>query len=259
MDISQTLKSTTTGTSTNSNTSTQTAEQKAAQATAKLSPAAQAATKAGSRIQSQLDSATTQLSAYGKLISAVSDTQLAAKDLSKLTAASSAADVKTAVSRLVSSFNTTIATGKSTSGVTESNNAKRVGNDLSRAISSNPSTMDALKKIGFKQLSDGTLTVDSAKFEAAQKADPAGVQATLEKLGGLVDKVATKELSAGSAVAGSIEALNQRATLLKTQKNAMTTLMEQLAAQSSKTSTNTTNTGSTGFGWYGVAAYQSNT
>jgi hypothetical protein len=257
MDISQILKSTTTGTSSNSNTSTQTAEQKAAQATAKLSPASQAATKAGSRIQSQLDSATTQLSAYGKFISAISDTQLAAKGLSKLTAASPVADVKVAASKLVNTFNTTITTGKSTSGVTESSNAKRVGNDLGRAISSNPGTMDALKKIGFKQLSDGTLTLDSAKFEAAQKADPAGVQATLEKLGNLVDKVATKELSAGSAVAGSIEALTQRATLLKTQKNAITTLMEQLATQSSKNTS--TNTSSTGFGWYGVAAYQSNT
>jgi hypothetical protein len=256
MDISQILKSTGTGTSANSNTSTLTAEQKEAQAAAKLSPASQAATKAGSRIQSQLDSATTQLSAYGKFVSAVSDTQLAAKGLSKLTVASPATDVKAAASKLVSSFNTTIATGKSTSGMTESNNAKRVGNDLGRAISSNPSTMDALKKIGFKQLSDGTLTLDSAKFEAAQKADPAGVQAALEKLGNLVDKVATKELSAGSAVAGSIEALTRRATLLKTQKNAMTTLMEQLATQSSKTSTNTS---STGFGWYGVAAYRSHT
>lgn len=248
MDINQILKSSTTGT----NTSTQTAEQKAALAAAKLSPASQAATKAGSRIQSQLDSTTTQLSAYGKLISAVSDAQLAAKSLSSLTAASPAADIKTAVGKLVSTFNTAITTGKSTAGIAETGNAKRVSNDLGRAITSNPAVLDALKKIGFKQLSDGTLTVDSTKFDAAQKADPAAVEATLEKLSGLVDKVATKELAAGSAVAGSIDALNQRASLLKTQKNAMATLMQQLATQSS-------NSASSGFGGYGVSAYQSNT
>lgn len=251
MDISQILKSSTAGvTSTSTNTSTQTAEQKAAQAAAKLSPASQAATKAGSRIQSQLDTTTTQLSAYGKLISAVSDAQLAAKRLNGLTAASPAADIKTAVNKLVSTFNTAITTGKTTSGIAESGNAKRVSNDLGRAVTSNPGVLDALKKIGFKQQTDGTLTLDATKFDAAQKANPAAVEATLEKLSSLVDKVATKELAAGSAVAGSIDALTQRATLLKTQKNAMTTLMEQLVTQSSKTST--------GFGGYGVAAYQSN-
>ncbi|MDR7305127.1 flagellar filament capping protein FliD [Rhodoferax saidenbachensis] len=250
MDISQILKSSTTGT--NTSPSAQTAEQKAAQAAAKLSPASQAATKAGSRIQSQLDTTTTQLSAYGKLISAVSDAQLAAKSLGGLTAASPAADIKAAVNKLVSTFNTAITTGKATSGIAESGNAKRVSNDLGRAVTSNPAVLDALKKIGFKQLTDGTLTLDATKFDAAQKANPAAVEATLEKLGSLVDKVATKELAAGSAVAGSIDALNQRATLLKTQKNAMATLMQQLATQSSSST-------SSGFGGYGVSAYQSNT
>lgn len=247
MDISQILKSSTTGT----NTSTQTAEQKAAQAAAKLSPASQAINKAGNRIQSQLDTTSAQLSAYGKLKSAVSDAQLAAKSLSGLTATSSAADVKTAVSKLLSTFNTVITTGKTTAGIADSGNARRVGNDLGRAISSNHAVFDAMKKIGFKQLSDGTLSLDTAKFEAAQKANPGAVEATLEKLGSLVNKVASKELATDSAVAGSIEALSQRASLLKTQKNAMTTLMEQLATQSSNTST--------GFGGYGVAAYRSNT
>jgi flagellar capping protein FliD len=235
MDISQILKSSTSGTK----TSTQTAEQKAAQAAAKLSPASQAVNKAGNRIQSQLDSTSAQLSAYGKLKSAVSDAQLAAKSLSGLTATSSAADIKTAVSNLVSTFNTAITTGKATAGIADSGNAKRVGIDLGRAISSNYAVFDAMKKIGFKQLSDGTLSLDTAKLEAAQKANPAAVEATLEKL------------ATDSAVAGSIEALNQRASLLKTQKNAMSTLMEQLATQSSNTST--------GFGGYGIAAYRSNT
>lgn len=249
MDITQILKASTTG----SNTSTQTAEKKAALDAAKLSPASQAATKAGSRIQSQLDTTTTQLSAYGKLISAVSDTQLAAKSLSSLSAASTAADIKNAVGKLVSSFNTAITTAKSTASIAEAGNAKRVSNDMGRTITSNPAVLDALKKIGFKQLSDGTLTVDAPKFDAAQKADPAAVEATLKKLSGLVDKVATKELAAGSAVAGAIDALSQRASMLKTQKNAMATLMQQLATQSSNTSNS-----SSGFWGYGVAAYQSN-
>lgn len=255
MDISQVLKSSTAGTNTNAS-STQTAEQKAALATAKLSPASQAVTKAGNRIQSQLDTTTTQLSTYGKIISAVSDAQLAANNVGKLSANSSATDVKTALDKLVSTFNTAVTTGKNTANTAETGNAKRLSNAIGRAVTSNPAVLDELKKIGFKQLSDGTLTVDSTKFDAAQKADPEAVNATLKKLSGLVDKVATKELAAGSAVAGSIEALSQRATLLKNQKNAMSTLMDQLATQSSKAAS--TNASSTGFGWYGVAAYQSN-
>lgn len=247
MDISQVLKTSTSGTQ----TSTQTAEQKAALATAKLSPASQAATKAGGRIQSQLDSTTAQLSAYGKLKSAVSDAQLAAKNLIALTPTSSAADVKTAVSKLISTFNAAITIGKNTASTADSGGAKRVGNDLGRAIGGNHAVFDAMKKIGLQQLPDGTLSVDTAKFEAAQRANPSGVEATLEKLGTLVNKATTKELATGSTVAGSIEALNQRASLLKTQKNAMSTLMQQLATQS--------NNSSTGFGGYGVAAYRSNT
>lgn len=251
MDISQILKSSTAGTN-SAGASTQTAEQKAAQAAAKLSPASLAINKAGNRIQSQLDTTTAQLSAYGKLKSAVSDAQLAAKGLSGLTAASPAADVKAAVTKLVSTFNTAITTGKATASLADSGGIKRVGNELGRAISANHAVFDAMKKIGFKQLSDGSLSLDTAKFEAAQKANPGAVEATLDKLGSLVNKVASKELATDSAVAGSIEALNQRTSLLKTQKNAMSSLLQQMVSPSASST-------GTGFGGYGVSAYQANT
>ncbi len=125
MDISQVLKSSTAGTNTNTS-STQTAEQKAALATAKLSPASQAVTKAGNRIQSQLDTTTTQLSTYGKLISAVSDAQLAANNVGKLSATSSATDVKTALDKLVRTFNTAVTAGENTTNTPETGNAKRL-------------------------------------------------------------------------------------------------------------------------------------
>lgn len=238
----------------NANTSSLTNSQTSSQATTSASPVSQAMQKAEARIQAQLDTTSAQLSSFGKLKSAVSDAQLAAKALSGLTTASSTADVKAAANSFLTSFNAAIKTAKTTAAVpggsaAEASGAARVTTDLSRAISSTPAAMDALRKIGFKQLSDGTLTLDASKFDAAQKADPTAVQSALAKVGQLVDATATKELATGGKVSDSMASLGQRATALKSQQTAILTMVQKLSP-----ATSTTNTGYVG---YGLSAYQS--
>lgn len=252
MNISQLTNSSTSNTSSTSNSLT--SKNTSTKATTSASPVSNAMTLADARIQSQLDTTTTQLSSFGKLKSSVSDAQLAARALSGLTTTTSAADLKATVNRFVMTFNAAIATAKSTAtsagGVSaESSSAGQISRDLSRTFTVDTTLNDGMRKMGFKQLPDGTLAFDSAKFDAAQKADPTAMQSTLSKIGQLVDKTATKELATGGSVDGSMAALNKRSTLLKTHQTAMLDMVQKFAtAQTSSTS---------GFAGYGLAAYKS--
>lgn len=208
--------------------------------------------KAERRIQSQADITTTQLSSFGKLKSSVSDTQLVAKTLGSLPAASSNAAIKTATDGFVSAFNSAITTANSTATVpgelAASRSAGRVAGDLTRSVSDNTETIDSLKKIGLSLQTDGTLTLDAKKFDAAQKADATGVRATLIKVGQQVDKAATQELATSGNVSSPMASLNQRAAVLKSQQSAIASLQ---AVSTSRQSSSYPM-----YGGFGLAAYQ---
>jgi hypothetical protein len=232
-----------------------------AQATAGLSPVQQSLQKTTTKIQTEVDATSAQLSSFGQLKSAVSNTQLAARALGNLSSSASSADVKTAATQFVSSFNAAIGSAKTAAAVpgaaTSADSANRASRDLSRSVMADVRTFDALKKLGFSLRSDGTLALDAKKLEAAQKADPVGVQATLSKIGQQVDKTAAKELASDGPVSGSMAALNARASLLKAQQNSLATLAKNAAAASASTSSSTTNSSSWSRG-FGVSAYQAN-
>lgn len=229
----------------------------AAQATDSLSPVEQAIKKTKTRIQAEVDTTTTQLSSFGQLKSAISNTQLAAGALEKLESTASSASVKTAASNFVSAFNTTLGSAKTTASVAGSStaatqSANRTGRDLSRSVTTDVRTFDALKKLGFSMGSDGRLALDSKKFEAAQKTDPAGTQATLSKIGKQVETAAVKELTPDGGVNGSMSSLKARSSLLKTQQSSLADLAKTTAAANSTTSASNWSQG------FGISAYQSN-
>jgi len=209
---------------------TASATQTATQASSGTNAVAQAMKKADARLQSQVDTTGTQLSSLGKLKSAVADMQASAHALGGLTAASPAADVKAAASSFTAAFNTSLGSAKaaaSAMGSSPAQGTRQVGGELARSVSANSANLDALKKIGFKQLADGSLSLDAGKLDAALKADPAGVQAALGKLGQAADAVATKELATGGHVAAPLASLTQRAGALKTQQNALLAMVKQ--------------------------------
>ncbi len=228
MNINQLTNSATSGSLTNNG-------QSATQATSAANPVSQAMQKAGSRLQVQLDTTTAQLSSFGKLKSAVSDVQLAASALNAFAATTSAADVKTAAARFVANFNAALTTARSAAALrgpvsTESSSANRISRDLGRSVAANTVAMDALRKLGVKQLPDGTLALDTAKFDAANKADPAAVRTALAKTGQQVNQAATKELATGGDVNNLMASLSQRSTSLKTQQSSMLAMAQKLAA-----------------------------
>jgi flagellar capping protein FliD len=231
-------------------TSALTSAKTASQGSATVTPAARALQKLGEKIQVAVDTSTTQLSSLGVLKSAVSNIQLAAHALHNLPSTLSNADAKVAANGFVAVFNHAISTAKATanamgaSAVTAS--SRRTASDLGRAVTANTATMDALKKMGFSTLSDGTLTLDAKKFEAAQQADPSAVRATLAKLGQQVDAAAGKELATGGTVAASLASLNQQASSLKAQQGALIKAATAAAASSAASSS------------YALGAYRAN-
>lgn len=249
MNITQLANSSTNSSLTSASTS--------AKATGSVAPAAHVLQKADKRIQSQLDTTTAQLSSFGKLKSSVSDAQLSARTLSCLSATTASADVKTAASKFVSAFNAAIATAKAAATISgstqaESSGPRSVSSDLNRTFrASGMTTVDALNKLGIKLQADGSLSFDATKFDAAQKAAPAGVNAILAKIGQLVDSTATKELATNGSVSSSMASLNQRSTALKAQQNTLLSFIQQT------TSTSASSSLSTGYGSFGLAAYQS--
>lgn len=224
------------------------------QSTARVSTAAAAGLqKAEKRIQTQVDTTSSQLSSFGKLKSAVSDTQIAARALGSLSSTATPAAEKTAANSFVSAFNSAITASKATAAVPGETNAAassagRVNKDFLRTIGADTATIDSLKKVGFSMNASGSLVLDAKKFDAAQKADPAAVRATLTKIGQQVDKTAAQELSTSGNVGVSLSSLNQRAALLKSQQSALTSLGQSTTSSQSSTSSNAFN--------YGLSAYQ---
>lgn len=256
MNISDILNASAANKLVNTNTSPKTA----AQATDSLSPVEQALKKTNTRIQAEVDTTTTQLSSFGQLKSAISNTQLAASALGKLESTTSSASVKTAASNFVSAFNTALGSAKTTAAVPGSStaatqSASRTGRELTRSVTTDVRSFDALKKLGFSLGSDGRLALDSKKFEAAQKADPAGTQATLSKIGKQVETTAVKELATDGSVNGAMSSLKARSSLLKTQQTSLADLAKITAAASSSTATTSASNWSQGFA---ISAYQSN-
>ena len=208
--------------------------------------------KANSRLQSQLDATTAQLSSLARLKLAASEIQTAAKAMAATSATTSVANVRAAASNLADSFNVAVITAMNATtvagaGPSDISSARRVTRDLGSAIASNSALADGMKKLGFKLESNGSLSVDAKKFDAAQAANPAAVQSTLAKLALQLDKAAGNVLSADSQVSGSIASLSQRSTVLKSQQTAMQAMVKQLATGQSAAGA--------GSASYGLAAY----
>ena len=192
------------------------------------------------RIQANVDSTKTQLSAFGVLKSAVSQSQIAAQALGKLGAAATEADTTKALANFFNGYNAvvsasqkaadsagnSVASGTATSaGVS----AGRVGKDYQRTLTSG-TIADVLKKLGLSTKSDGTLVQDAKQFAQNLKADPAGVRAALAKLGAAVDATAGKELNPNGALGDALSRLSQRNTTLAAQQKALSSAAQSLAA-----------------------------
>ena len=193
-----------------------------ANARSDVDPVAQAFQKADQRVQQQRDVVSVQLSAFGRIKSSFSDTQVASRAFSDTKQTATDADIKKAASNFVKAFNTAAQTAKSATtaqgALADSGRVRLAGNDLRRTVSNDATATSDLKKIGITQQTDGTLAIDTKKFDAALKANPDALRSTLSSIGQKVDQTATRELAKNGNIGGSVSALDNRAKSLESQQ-----------------------------------------
>lgn len=208
--------------------------------------------KAEKRIQAQVDVATAQLSSFGKLKSSLSDMQAVGQGLLGLAAATTPAGQKAAANKFVSTFNAAIDSAKAAAtaagDASATQSALRSIKDLVHAVNANATTANALQQLGIQLGASGKLALDSSRFEAAQKTDPAAVTRNLGVVGKQVADASTQELAMDGHLGLYLSALAQRSSILKSQQG-------MLASLGLYTSTN--QGGSTGGSYdFGLAAYR---
>lgn len=185
------------------------------------------------RVQTDLDSTKTQLSAFGVLKSAVSQSQIAAQAIGRLGTHANAEDMTKAMADFFNGYNGVVAASQTTSTqASDVQGTGRVRKDFQWALSG-AITSDALKKLGLNLKSDGTLVQTASQFANALKTDPAGVRAALGKLGMALDTAATRELDPNGTVGATLGRLNQRSTSLAAQQKALISAAQSLAAYKS--------------------------
>jgi hypothetical protein len=181
--------------------------------------------KAEQRIQSALDASSAQMSKFGLLKSALSDGQVTALALTKLSSAATPEAVTNALGTFFKTFNTAmgaaVGAANSAASTSASNSAKRVINDAKSALRSDPAVAEAMKKLGLTLQSDGSLVQDAKKFANSLASDPAGVRAALASVGKKVDALNSRELATSGTVGAALTGLNQYNTALTAQQKAL--------------------------------------
>jgi flagellar hook-associated protein 2 len=174
--------------------------------------------KATARIASEQQSTQAKISAYGQVKSGFASVQSAGETLAK-GSTNSTADTKAALTSLVNAYNAT----RSAAASTEAGAATVAANGLTRATSSDSVRSD-LKSLGITRASDGSLSVDSKKLDAALKANPTAVQEAAARVGGQLKGVATTALKESGGIATQLNSLNTRASQLETRQTVLTGL-----------------------------------
>lgn len=209
------------------------AKQQATQAASPLDASTAALKKADARVQKQLASTVASISGLGKFKAAVSQAQLSARDLAGIKDSSTGEAVKKTLTAFASSFNAIVAETRSVAA--DASGTARISRGMTRTMNADLSRIQDLRAMGFTSAPDGSMKIDMAKFEAAHKANPKGVQDTLAKLGRLVEKTAEKELASEGRIANSLAALNGHSNSLKQQQSALLNVSQLFAQQGKNT------------------------
>lgn len=216
---------------------------------------AQVFQKADKRIQQQRDTVSVQLSSLGRLKSAFSEAQTASRVLGDIRTTDTDSDITKAAGNFVRTFNNATRTARSVAagqtGIADSNRARMAEVELRRSFSSDAAVSTDLKGAGISQQMDGSLAIDTKKFETALKSDPEALRSALARVGQQVDKVATREVADGGSIGRSANSLEERARNLgnrQTEQQVQAMAVEQLVSAQTAKVNNTVNAG--------VAAYQ---
>lgn len=216
--------------------------------------------RAAQRIQAQRDTTTAQLSAFGRLQGAVSETQATAKALTDIKPTDAAAGIRKAAGNFVKAYNTAngvaqeIAAAKSAPA--DNAQARIAGNQLTRAATGDTATNAALRDIGITREANGRLQLDQAKFDAALQSNPDAVREALGRVGQRVEQASTQQLSARGNVGSQMNTLTARARELETRQTEQQAQAETARQSISSQTTALTNRINNLQAAAGIAAYE---
>lgn len=168
-------------------------------------------------LQQQAESTRVRLSAFGQVKSAVADVQTAARGLQDNKQLQTVDGAKKAAEAFVKAYN---AENQTTANLTRRGDSRTAGgaladdprarsasSDLQRAVRNSESE---LRQLGITRQKDGSLAIDTEKFEAAYAADSGSVKTTLATAGNRVETAATRQLSASGSVTGAVSNLTSK-------------------------------------------------
>jgi flagellar capping protein FliD len=175
--------------------------------------------KAASRLESAQQSTKVQISAYGQVKSGFASIESAGQTLAK-GSANAVTDTKKALETLVSAYNDT----RSAAATTAPGYASNAANTL-RRTAANDSVRTDLQSLGITQASDGSLSIDTKKLDAALQANPGAAQQAAARVGGQLQSVATRALSESGGISTTLNALNSRAAKIESQQAGIESLI----------------------------------
>lgn len=194
-----------------------------------------------SGLQRRLESANTQLSAFGKVKLSLDDLQARAEVASNLATPPTLTDFKVAVQGVVQSVNSLSRTVAAAAASREANRAaealdQRPAQALSevrRAVAGpNESSLAALREIGITRQKDGTFEINEQRLEQAFRDERERTVATFQEVSSRVGEVAERQLSSNGIIGQRFNNLSERASELRaTRDNAQARLDSQRSFQ----------------------------
>lgn len=176
-----------------------------------------------SNIQSQASDASVTLSAIGQVQSGFATIQSQAATLSDPNNLGTAAAAQSALQSVIGSVNAQaalVSNVTASGGILASDTGIAASAQSVRSLLSSSSLIGAVAQssFGLKTASDGTVSLDTAAFNAAYSANPSGVTQVLSNIGSSVNSAATSQISAGGAVYSSQTKVQAQYTTLSQQQ-----------------------------------------
>lgn len=184
--------------------------------------------QAASRLDAEKQGTQATISAYGQVQAGFSRVQDAGKTLTKGSSATTA-ETKAALKSLVAAYNET----RAAASTTEPGAASVAANGLARATSSD-GLRDDLASLGITRGKDGSLSLDTAKLDAALQADPNAVQEAAANVGGRLQGVATRALDTSGGLASRLNTLQAHADEIDTYRAAVSNLSSTFASSTAQ-------------------------
>ena len=180
------------------------------------------------RLEQQAESARVQLSAFGRLRSSAAAVGEAARAIQQTVPARSADETRSVAKRFVAAVNTGNqvagevtagrAAGKATGVLADDGRARAAANELRTAVSG-AGNAEELRRIGIDVARNGSLSINTQRFDQALQSDPVGVTQTLDSIGRRVESAAVRQNSSGGAIGRAVESLSRRVDSIEARRD----------------------------------------